>query len=190
MFSNINLISFSNDSINLSQFDTDFALYSNLINVTNFNNPDVNDLKSSIVNNYLHFKDLHQHNSILNTEGKLLDLVMSNFNLEVDHEGFPLVNEDILHPALSIIAPPFVVNKCNFSSNTKSKQYNFKKANFASLYNRLLLTNWNFLLTFADVNLACAAFYEYLYSLFDLYVPLFTPKQRQKFPNWFDNLFR
>ena len=42
----------------------------------------------------------------------------------------------------------------NFTANNNNKVYNFKKADYPSLYNAIWNTDWTFLENFEDVNAA------------------------------------
>ncbi|RZC34550.1 hypothetical protein BDFB_011051 [Asbolus verrucosus] len=72
----------------------------------------------------------------------------------------------------------------NFSARSSSKRYNFKKANFVDLYEAILNTDWSFLDIQTEVNSACHRFYEYLYNIFDNFVPL-SRRNRLYIPSWY-----
>jgi hypothetical protein len=44
-------------------------------------------------------------------------------------------------------------------------RYNFKKANDPLLYSLISTADWSYLNSFTDVNFACEAFYQHLYSI-------------------------
>nr|CAH7715791.1 unnamed protein product [Callosobruchus chinensis] len=93
------------------------------------------DRRTSIITNWICLSGLNQHSSIRNSYGKLLDLVISNVDLNVIREVVPFVNEDVHHPALSILLNKFHIKDSQFSTNTQHVRYNFRKANFPALYN-------------------------------------------------------
>ena len=72
----------------------------------------------------------------------------------------------------------------NFTANNNNKVYNFKKADYPSLYNAILNTDWTFLENFEDVNAATDEFYIKIYELLDNYVPVYKCHKR-KYPKWY-----
>ncbi|CAH0549695.1 unnamed protein product [Brassicogethes aeneus] len=145
-----------------------------------------NDCRAdNIFNNFLQFTDLKQYNTVLNFNGGMLDLCISDKNCAVSRETVQMVSEDKYHPSISIILNVSSRNYSNFPSSNRKKSYNFKKANFPELYEAILREDWNFLNAYIDPNMACDAFYSKLYSLFDLYVP---PRKasNNNYPLWFN----
>lgn len=142
--------------------------------------------KSQVFHNFINVLDAIQHNSVMNPNNNLLDLVFSSseMNLNVTKCDFPLVFEDFHHPSISISLQ--VTKNLNYPSFpcNNSLVYNFHKANFPLLYNAFCDINWSFLNDFSNVNEAIESFYSVIYQLFDLYVP---KKRRQKssYPIWF-----
>lgn len=154
-------------------------------NVPNFINIANNDTKSHLLQNFLNINNLNQINNIVNSNGRLLDLVIGNIDCDIVREIFPIVKEDLHHPPLCVNMSLANNDPTNFPCNADSrKHYNFQKANFHCLYNSIMLTDWSFLNIFTDVNLACDKFYEKLTSIFDQHVPLFHNK-KCKYPTWY-----
>lgn len=120
--------------------------------------------------NFIEFCGLDQYNRVVNGNGRLLDLVITNFTCSVERSDRILLPEDSHHPALelsfSAVSPsrPFPV-MC-------SSEYNFKKANFVDLYESLSLLDWNLPeLSGLGVDDAVERFYGSLSGVLDLYVP-------------------
>ena len=88
----------------------------------------------------------------------------------VHHEQFPLVREDLHHPALSINTLIEFPDPIPFPSATKAR-YNFRKADYVKLYSDLLNADWSFLDAQKDVNVALREFYDVLYQILDNSVP-------------------
>lgn len=82
--------------------------------------------------------------SCLNNNGNMSDLVVSNFNCIVDRNYLTFVSEDVYHPCLSIKLNGLYLNQYSFAINCDSKEHNFKKADFISLYNDFFKCNWDF----------------------------------------------
>nr|CAH7714539.1 unnamed protein product [Callosobruchus chinensis] len=126
---------------------------------------------------------MSQYNNIVNDNGRVLDLVMSNVNIDVCRVSSPLIKEDTYHPALYIAIDGSYVKDKQFKLSNSSR-YNFKKANFMSLYQELLYADWDFLETEADVNILVDNFYNRLYNIFDEHVPI-TKQYSHKYPVWY-----
>nr|CAH7744555.1 unnamed protein product [Callosobruchus chinensis] len=142
------------------------------------------DRRTSIITNWICLSGLNQHSSIRNSYGKLLDLVISKVDLNVIRELVPFVNEDVHHPALSVLLNTFHIKDSQFSTNTQHVRYNFRKANFPALYNELISIEWNYLHADLEPNLALQTFYNQLYAVIDKHVP--TAKIfRHKYPVWY-----
>nr|CAI5869568.1 unnamed protein product [Callosobruchus analis] len=127
------------------------------------------DDKKAVLDILKHFVSLTQVNTILNTTGRMLDLVITDIECEVSRDLLPLVKEDAHHPSLSLL-----LSEVNTA-------YNFKRANFVGLYNALTYIDWSFLNASKDVNDMCDLFYNKLYRLLDLYVPRYI-KENHKYP--------
>lgn len=153
-------------------------------NITHFSNPNIDDGYKRYLLNFMDFSSLCQCNNVLNQNNRLLDLVLSHNALKVTKVTSPLLTEDIHHPSLLVLIPCNVEKRVNFPSGSGDRSYNFKRANYPGLYHALITTDWSFLNDVNDVNIACKLFYEKLYSLLDLYVPLHKPQGR-RYPIWY-----
>ena len=166
----------------------DFILGKNILVFGDFNVPqyvdnDTNDRKATIINNFLTFLDIQQHNNINNNRGRLLDLVFSNLGCEIVHDNAPLVNEDIFHPALYVTLS-ITTKYNNFQTKKTEKSYNFKKANYQALYSALESTDWYYLQNFQNVDIATKEFYDKLYRILDECVPEHKHYKRS-YPQWY-----
>lgn len=155
-------------------------------NIPSFNN-NIFDTKRQLMHAFLEFTNTTQFNNIVNINGRLLDLVLSDLKTcTVSRDISPLVKEDVHHPALCINVLPKIINSAKFPVNSReNNNYNFRKANYPALYDSLLQTDWTFLDDFNDANKACDEFYEKLYSIFDVHVPKYKNTKRKKFPVWY-----
>ena len=147
----------------------------------NFLDPNLNELF-----NFMQLYHLNQFNTIPNGNNKYLDLILSNINfcnILVNHSVRPLVSEDNYHPALSIVIQfvPVRVGKRNNSVNID--KYDFKKADYLTMWNLFSFIDWNFLNNYDDVNTAVYNFYGHIYNVLDQTVPLRT--FNKKFPSWY-----
>lgn len=152
---------------------------------SNFLRADTNDKRLSVLKNNLSLFNLESFNNVCNSHSKTLDLVLSNYrNVIVEKDLDPLIKEDLYHPALAI-AFTCEQNTVNDANNTE-KMYNFKHANFELLYRKIRNTNWSFIDNEHDVNSAVEKFYNVIYKIFDISVPLVKQNQNS-YPVWFTN---
>lgn len=152
-------------------------------NVAKFN-VDPNDVKVRLINNFMSFLDINQYNMVLNGNGRLLDLVFGNFNYcNVNRDSIPLVKEDIHHPSLIIDFKLNIKSTKNFSFNNNT-DYNFRRANFHQLYDKLLQTDWSCLELYSNVDETCDVFYTIINKIFDECVPKFK-KTSRSYPPWY-----
>jgi hypothetical protein len=169
------------------------SLSSKVLLVGNFNAPGfgcvdgcVSDSRCSAVTNFLNILNLSQHNVVYNDLGRLLDLLIADFNCEVHHDFLPMLIESRHHPAL------FCSCTIEFAKSFTARQipdvvaYNFRKADFVGLYGELMDVDWSFVSACDDVNVMCERFYSKLYEIFDLHVPLKKCTTRH-YPVWFNS---
>lgn len=139
----------------------------------------VNDLRS-----FLAFNHCQQVNQIRNQNNVILDLVLASFdNVCVESAGDFLVPVVRHHPCLSVgLLTESPAKFCKIQPSTK---FNFRKANFYSMYNLFRNQDWDFLYGFKDVNKALETFYKILESIFVECVPKSTQSDK-KYPIWFN----
>ena len=129
------------------------------------------------------FFDIDQVNSVLNGNGRLLDLVMSCGPVSVSESLDPLLPADKHHPALHIEFDTFLPQQ-KYSNRAQNTSYNFKKANFQLLYSKLLNINWSFLDSISNVDIMCDNVYYKLEEVFTMCVPM-KKSINSKYPVWF-----
>ncbi|KAK9702587.1 hypothetical protein QE152_g29853 [Popillia japonica] len=108
------------------------------------------------------FINLAQCNTILNNDGKLLDLVFTNLECNIDACDSPSVTEDKFYPSLAVSFSFVKDAQVNFPENAHDLKYNFRKANFGELYEELLRIDWSALEQCTDVDVACDTMYNML----------------------------
>lgn len=157
-------------------------------NIPNFLSLERNDPKVIVMDGFMATLNLSQLNTVLNVNGKLLDLIFSNvpFRISVEREGTPLVREDTYHPALSVtlfvLDPPA---RKRFPSNANVR-YNFRRANYMMLYHELFLADWSDLTGTTDINSCLDLFYSKLYTIMNGCIPTYCCSgQRGTYPVWF-----
>lgn len=149
---------------------------------------------------FCEFCSLKQYNTVLNYRGGMLDLVLGNFEpkqIVVSLSEDPLVNIDQYHPMLDIIItfPGFWISSRVSSpqqvtprSNTNT-DWNWRKADFQGLYRTLIEIDWSDLLRISDINCAVQLFYDKLYEIINLFVPIkkqLSDNQRYIYPKWYN----
>ena len=127
---------------------------------------------------FLSFFDLAQLNNINNCNNRFLDLVIKNRSSKVSKADDI---EDAYHPALSLC---FLSHSIQVSAQTNKVQiYNFRKANYALLYEMILNCDLTFLKNFDNVNTTCIQFYDTFRDILDICVPKYTPRNASnKYP--------
>lgn len=139
-------------------------------------------LKSSLID-FFALHDLNQYNMNKNSSDKLLDLVLSNVNINVTESQFPIRKVDILHPPLEIF---FKIKPPNNFHATKNKCFhNFNRADFDSIIAYLNDIDWlKTLGVLNNVNDMISKFYEILQVAIDKFVPI-SSKTSKSYPIWF-----
>ncbi|KAI4470576.1 endonuclease-reverse transcriptase [Holotrichia oblita] len=132
-----------------------------------------NDRKCLAFNAFMDILDLKQINNVTNCNGKILDLILTNLNCEIDvsHDTDPLVPEDLHHPALRIFVnmngyQPTIRFPCS-----NIPHYDFYKTNYENLHKELVKIDWSFIQNSHNVNTALDEFYGKLYGALDKCVP-------------------
>lgn len=164
------------------------VLDNDLIIVGDFNIPeyikdDVLNPKKQLLIQLAIIGNLTQYNLTLNQNRVVLDLLFSNLPLQVKKCSEPLAKEDSHHP--SIVA--------KFEGKLETKEvkrvteltYNFKKADFLSMYNLFLNTDWSFLNNIKSVDELVDSFYERIYEVLDYCVSQHSLKS-SKYPVWYN----
>jgi hypothetical protein len=126
---------------------------------------------------------MRQFNEIVNSIGRLLDLVMCNKSCRVAKADDVLVPEDNYHPALEITTS-WTEDTHSFPTFS-SLNYNFRKADFYSLYIELSSIDWSFLEQAYETESAVDLLYQRLYSVFDKHIPR-RGGSLGTYPAWFD----
>lgn len=139
-------------------------------------------------NNFLNLSNFKQSNNCLNSQDKLLDLVLCGCSCSVTNSSDVLIPEDILHPALDITLHFY---RSDLSGKKLGKQashkFNFRKANLLQLGKLISAYDWSPLINISDVDVACCVFYKMLNDIFALSVPETNSKRHGDFPAWFNN---
>lgn len=130
------------------------------------------------------FCALAQYNSQHNCNNRILDLVLSNSNnnINVIRSQFFLVPEDVHHPSLEI---EFLFNVNSRPRFNPISKFNFSRANYTQIDNDLLAVDWNALLSQLGIDDAVDAFYERLSGIFESRVPKIRINLNKKYPQWY-----
>lgn len=127
--------------------------------------------------------NIKQYNSIFNSTGGILDLALSNTECEVYKPNIPLLPEGKFHPSFYLIVKFNAPSPPLKQSNSLTK-FNFYKANYDKLNSSILEMSWSSLLNHLSAEEALNVFYEKVFEIIKLNVPLCSSKTRN-FPVWF-----
>lgn len=127
---------------------------------------------------------LQQFNHVLNTNQRLLDLILSNnldLSISVSHNPISVV--DPHHPPLNIMVS---VKKIEIVEEKINERFNFYKADYVNIIQDLNKVSWlKVLLPHDDVNAMLSAFYKKLDEIIKIHVPKSKSKNK-KYPIWFN----
>ncbi|VEN35099.1 unnamed protein product [Callosobruchus maculatus] len=165
-----------------------FLSNKDVIIVGDFNIPsfvlDESEPKLNILKNFIEVSDLKQYNNVKNTNGRLLDLVLSNITCQAQRDSSSLVKEDRHHPSLILQFSVTAQKSYNFRSNRDHRMFNFRKANFPLMYHLVSQMSWHNVIECTDVNDAVQQLERNLKNIFELSVPYKISSPR-KYPPWF-----
>jgi len=156
-------------------------------NITHLNQYYVNNFKDQQIELLLNFQGFYectQQNRVLNANGRILDLVLTNLGSSVFSDGCGFVGSDAHHPPLTIEISLKNPKQKSLPSNNTTSNFNFKKADFLAMYQLFQNVSWSDLESFNDVNLAVEYFYKKINSIFEICVPKVRP--HKKYPVWFN----
>lgn len=181
------------DSVTESLSTLNYLYNKNLLLIGDFNISDysnwIDNHISSVftisIENFSNFLELSQNNYIRNSNGKILDLVLTNFQCEVSLAADSIVPIDSHHPPLLICFETTLQSKQN-RVKSNGTFYNFKRADLHSLYQTLGTTCWDFLKDTDNIEDAFEQFYSKLYQIINEFVPTGIRNNR-KYPAWFNN---
>lgn len=164
-----------------------------IVFVGDFNLPDyaetnttTTSVKLRALENFCKFYDFKQYNLEFNANERILDLVFSNVNsVQVVKSHISMLREDLHHPPLCIDLPLTKEGINNKFSVKNELVYNFKKADYITMYNLFMETDWSFLSVYEDANLAVEEFYGVINNIFLKCVPMTHPKCH-KYPPWYN----
>ncbi|CAG9136283.1 unnamed protein product [Plutella xylostella] len=115
------------------------------------------DRLACLLSTFLSLTDLKQFNGIPNSNGKMLDLVISNLGCLVSRCAEPLVPENKHHPALQ--ASLECVAQAALAPEPRL-QYKFHAADYEAINSEISSTPWDSILNPDDVDAALDTFYE------------------------------
>lgn len=148
-----------------------------------------NDVIVQMFNSFCSIFDYQQHNNVLNCNSRLLDLVISNVTCNVTQEFDSIFPTDAHHPSLLISVDVHVIISRKTSDSNNVVTYDFKRADYLKLYDRIYNYDWDQLENFTNVNHACDYLYSVLYTFFDECVPI-RRNYKKSFPPWFTSQIR
>ncbi|CAK1586903.1 unnamed protein product [Parnassius mnemosyne] len=168
--------------------------------IGDFNTPDVHWSKSSQYNymiplhprgqkanllcDTLRICNLDNYNSIPNSDGRFLDLILFSSNSIQVYEVQPLSRLDHHHPSLVADVNFVEINSNNFK-NKNLKRPNLFKSNFPKINLELKSVEWhNILSTHEDIDSMTDAFYAGVRNIITKHTPM-TKSDTNIYPVWF-----
>lgn len=142
---------------------------------------------SSVCDGLRNFMTLHhssQYNGIRNSNGRILDLCITNIT-----DCFVTQPQDSISVPIDVHHPPFYIT-IPFSSNVSTmnrnqvKKPNFYKANYDLLNKQLMDVSWNVMFDRVSAEESVNLFYETIYDIVKKNVPLSRSKST-RYPVWF-----
>lgn len=158
----------------------------------------LNSCSANVKTHFEHFQEfcgLRQHNNILNVNGGMLDLVLSDLasDLITVSIGDPLVPIDVYHPPLELtlklsyyMSPPSLTPQALPIEMTMT--WDWRKADYEALYRILGETDWSDLYKVVNVDSAVDIFYSKLYDIINSFVPLkkrHSHHAKYAYPKWY-----
>ena len=144
------------------------------------------ELASEIID-LLTFNGFTQYNEYKNiSSGSILDLVFSNFPLQLSTCNYPISKVDSFHPPLCIDASDLVTLPLRNVNNIKRL---FRKGDYTKINEHLSKINWEQELSHRSTNNSVDLLYETIYQCFNLYIPKVTINNNNKtYPTWYSKL--
>ena len=155
-------------------------------NVPSFVSPTLYDRKYNAVHNFFEMLELVQINNVLNSKSRLLDLIACSAKIRasVSRNLEPMLPEDVFHPALNITVEYKCEKRHNFPNSVTDFTYDFRKANYPTLYAAISSSDWSLANDHYDINRMIDSFYDRIYSILKQHVP--PRKSRPNiYPCWF-----
>lgn len=154
-----------------------FSAYN--VNISSCNTP-----HSQIISNFLSFLNCKQYNNILNNYNRFLDLFICNNNLiSCETPINALVPIDSLHPPFCV-SLKFTQQSVKSLPKNLAPRYQFLQGNYAKINNDINEIDWIAVLSGVSVELATSRFYDIIYGIIKIHVPLRMPRSNS-FPVWF-----
>lgn len=132
--------------------------------------------------NTIDFCNLTQFNSIVNSQSRVLDLVLCTEKCIVTKCDFPLSTVDVYHPPLNLCLPSQIVK--SMDSNLGFVDYDFNSCNYEDLIYKLACVDWNHRLSHSDINDNLLCFYDILGTIMNNYIKKKTLR-KSRYPVWY-----
>ncbi|KAG7306859.1 hypothetical protein JYU34_008326 [Plutella xylostella] len=144
-----------------------------------------NAIENMCIDN-MSYNNFHQYNYVKNKNGKILDLVCSNFPLNISitpiEDTNSAVPPDDHHPAIEV---NFVKMSESIIKSNNIPSLNFYLTNYEAVNEVLSSIDWNEKLgNISNVDLAVDIFYATLMPIISKHTPLRKPRN-EKYPVWY-----
>ncbi|KAG7303291.1 hypothetical protein JYU34_011770 [Plutella xylostella] len=137
--------------------------------------------KSRSLYDFFHLSNLRNLNSVLNTNNRILDLVISDIdNGIVINRSVPISREDVHHPPLEIL----FTNKENTLQNAIIEKICFRKTKYEECIKEIENFEWEKHASELNCEDFLQLFYNTLYTIIEKYTPK-TKSRKSNYPTWF-----
>lgn len=124
--------------------------------------------------------ELIQVNPFRNVNGRILDLLLTNTEVQVQSVQ-PLTNVNLHHPPFVF---NFVASNLKFIRPIKFNKLNFFKSDYVMINNELDQMNWEELLANMNLDEMVEKFYAIIQNILNRYTSIIRPRN-DEYPKWF-----
>lgn len=185
------VLSHVDNAIVLGDFNLNFINWTPRANCSYMMPSNYNKTLGYSLIDFMSLNNLYQFNNILNADGKMLDLVLTNSESSfVTKPNSSLCKIDPHHPSLLLCIPQTNSGDTSNLTPSTSESLNFHKANYNDIVSELDNCDWTNIFKDCnnDVNLMVSAFYKILEGIIGNFVPKRKVKSH-KHPIWFTKEF-
>lgn len=178
------IIDFPHDQFLITgDFNVRYACWTITNNTATINNKYDNDQLLQALSGFIDFTALNQFNTIPNSKGRHLDLILGSCECVVTSCIEPLLPLDALyHPALNVTVR---LNRPRPLPPSARSVRSFRTADYEVINATINELDWYDLLDCTDINKAVTVFYDTINEIINKHVPCKIVKEDTRHPPWF-----
>ena len=138
--------------------------------------------------NFSSFHNLLQVNNIFNHNNRILDLILSNVNLEVSHFKKSIVREDKHHPTLFFklkTEAKIKFKHLNQAYPSVTEKFCFNKGDYDLLYSLIQDIDFSNVLNCNEIDQSLNLFYDHMLDALNTAIPKKKNTFNSNFPQWY-----